>query len=161
MSAIGSYEVLSRSKFDECLQVARDIRTETSGKWIFRQTNTSGRDAFLEKWNASVSKRVDFDHSGYVLGQYLDAQTVINQKVLFDEGSELGRTLAKVFTAAFVFDSSLSLPDLPANELDDCCAEEYGHDATAMVEAINAAHAFFAQGLNEITPENLVVFVIR
>jgi hypothetical protein len=161
MSAIGTYEVLSRSKFDECLKLARNIRTETTGKWIFRQTKATGRDEFIAAWNASVSKRVDFDYSGYVLGQYLEAQSVINRTVLFDEESELGRTLAKVFTAAFVFDTSLSLPDLPANELAACCAEEYGDDGPAMVEAINAAHAFLARGLTEITPENLVVFVIR
>jgi hypothetical protein len=161
MSAIGTYEVLSRSKFDECLKLARDIRPETTGKWIFRHTRMTGRDEFIAAWNASVSKRVDFDYSGYILGQYLDAQNVINQTVLCDEESELGRTLANVFTAAFVFDRSVSLPDLPATELATCCTEEYGHDGPAMVEAINAAHTFFAQGLTEITPENLVVFVIR
>jgi hypothetical protein len=157
MSAIGTYEVLRRSNFDQCLKLAHNIRQETTGKWIVRQTQVTGRAEFIAAWNASVLKRVDFDYSGYVLGRYLDAQAAINQRVLFDEESEIGRTLAKAFTAAFVFDAVPPLPDLPADQLSSCCAEEYGEDAPAMVEAITAAHAFFARGLAEITPENLVV----
>ena len=43
MSAIGTYEVLNRSDFQRCLDAARNIRTETSGTWLFKTTRTSGR----------------------------------------------------------------------------------------------------------------------
>jgi hypothetical protein len=160
MSAVGSYQVLKRSTFAACVEAARNVRSWTTGVWIFKRTRTSGLAEFTATWDASVSKTVDFDYSGWALGQYLDAQRAINQRELFDEQSELGRTLARVFTAAFVFDTPMTLPDLPANELDAYCRGEYEQDGPAMAEAITAAHAFYAQGLMEITPENLVAFVI-
>jgi hypothetical protein len=160
VSAIGRYAVLNRSKFDACVNAARDVRSQTSGMWIFKRTEVIGVGEFKKLWDASVSKTVDFDYSGYVLGQYLDAQSVINERVLFDEESELGRTLAKVFTAAFVFDKSIVLPALPASALDAYCREEAEDDGPAMVEAMTAAHAFYAQGLKEIDSETVVVFVI-
>jgi hypothetical protein len=161
VSALGSYEVLNRVRFAGCLALARNVRAETTGKWIFKSTRITGVAEFNEAWRASVLQAVHFDHSGYVLGNYVDAQLAINQTQLIDEQSEPARILSAVFTAAFVFDTSRSLPDLPEEKLNAFCRAEYDHDAPGMIEAIKAAHAFYARGLTEITPENLVVFVIR
>jgi hypothetical protein len=79
----------------------------------------------------------------------------------FDEQSETARLLAKVFTAAFAFDAPVELPDLPPERLLAFCNEEYGADAAGLVEALEAAHEFYRRGMAEITPEQLVVFVIR
>ena len=160
MSAIGTYDVMNRRKFDECLKAARTVRQETTGIWMFKRTKSSGLTEFQAKWEASVSKEVDFDYSGYALGQYLDAQRAINDRILFDDESEVAGILANVFTAAFVFDRHVTLPTLADNKLNDYCRDEFAEDAPAMAEAITAAHAFYEQGLQEITPENLVVFVI-
>ncbi len=92
MSAIGSYEILSRSDFQRCLDAARNIRTETSGKWLFKTTRTAGATEFAEMWQASTRKQVTFDYSGYVLGNYIDAQEVINQTRLVDEQSDVSVT---------------------------------------------------------------------
>src|ERR1700752_2396880 len=104
MSAIGTYEVLNRRHFERCLEAARNIRTETTGKWLFKSTTTIGVPEFMQAWQTAVQKKVVFDYSGYVLGNYLDAQLTLNQSVLADEQSEVARILAKVFTAAFVFE---------------------------------------------------------
>jgi hypothetical protein len=160
MSAIGTYEVMNRRKFDECLNAARTVRQQTTGIWMFQRTKSSGLTEFQAKWKASVSKEVDFDYSGYALGQYLDAQRAINDRVLFDDASEVAEILANVFTAAFVFDKHVALPTLADNKLNDYCRDEFAEDAAAMAEAITAAHSFYERGLKEITPENLVVFVI-
>ncbi len=103
MSAIGSYEVLTRDGFAASLEAARNVRTETSGRWIFKTSEEKGREAFDIAWRASLVERVDFDYSGYVLGNYLDAQYEINGLRLFDEESEPSLALSKVFTAAFLF----------------------------------------------------------
>jgi hypothetical protein len=142
MSAIGAYHVLNRTDFDACMKAAR---TKT----------------FKAAWEAAVSKTVDFDGSGYLLGQYLDAQREVNERELFDEQSEVGRTLAEVFTAAFVFDQPLEPPELLPDRLEEYCRDEYGQDGPQMADALLATHAFYKQGLSEISPENLVVFVIR
>ena len=105
-------------------------------------------------------REVDFAHSGYVLGNYVDAQQAINGIQLVDEQSEGARALSKIFTAASLFDAPVSLPDLPAERLLAFCREEYGVDAAEMIEALTAAHLFYQRGLAEITPEHLVVFVI-
>jgi hypothetical protein len=161
MSAIGSYEILKRSEFANCFELARNIRTETTGKWFLKNTRVSGRTEFLEAWRASILKQVDFDYSGYVLGQYLDAQLEINQARLFDEDSEPARILGSVFTAIFVFEEPLTLPELPVDKLQAFCRDEYGEEGPEIIEPFKAAHNFYARGLKEITPENLVVFVIR
>ncbi len=75
MSAIGSYSVLDRSDVADCLARARAVRSETAGRWIFKQTRVHGMEEFRRAWRAAVRKRVDFEYSGYVLGNYLDAQT--------------------------------------------------------------------------------------
>jgi hypothetical protein len=62
--------------------------------------------------------------------------------------------------AALVFDRHVTLATLADNRLNDYCRDEFAEDAAAMAEAITAAHAFYEQGLQEITPQNLVVFVI-
>ena len=161
MSAIGSYEILSRSDFQRCLDAARNIRTETSGKWLFKTTRTAGATEFTEMWQASTRKQVTFDYSGYVLGNYIDAQEVINETRLVDEQSDVSVTLAKAFTAAFVFDTPVVLPEFPADTLQAYCRHEYGDEGEDLLGPIRAAHQFFAQGFAEITDQVLVVFIIR
>jgi len=101
MSAIGSYAVLRRSNFAACLDHARNICSESSGKWLFKKTVVVGVSEFNQAWQAALVEEVDFDYSGYVLGTYLDAQLAVNQIQLADEQSEVASTLCKVFTAAF------------------------------------------------------------
>jgi hypothetical protein len=161
VSAIGSYEVLDRTAFATCLDLARQVRSETTGKWIFKSSRVVGLEQFTAAWNAAVRQAVDFGYSGYVLGNYLDAQEAVNGRRLFDEQSEIGGTLARVFTAGFVFDAPVALPELPADRLAAFCRDEYGEDASEAVPAIMSADAFYRRGLAEITPETLVVFVIR
>ena len=105
MSVIGSCEVLDRVRFEQCMDFARKVRTETTGKWIFKTSTVSGLAAFHPAWDAAVLRRVDFDHSGYVLGTYLDVQLAMNDASLFDDESERAEILCGVFTAAFVFDT--------------------------------------------------------
>ena len=161
MSAIGSYSVLDRSDVPDCLARARAVRSETTGRWIFKQTRVHGMEEFRRAWRAAVRKRVDFEYSGYVLGNYLDAQTAINRIRLFDEQSDVGRAFSHVFTAAFLFDAAIPLPALPPQDLEAFCRQEYGEDAPRMAEAISAAHTFYARGFGEITRESLVVFVVN
>jgi hypothetical protein len=160
MSAIGSYEVLNRAKFDACIEAARKVKTTITRLWFTTRSTTTGLEEFHALWRASVLKTVDFDYAGWVIGQYLDAQNALNEKEFLDEESELGQVLMRIFTAAFVFDRPLAFPGLPASALEAYCREEYGEDGPGMAQAITAAHAFYAQGMKEITPENLVVFVI-
>lgn len=161
MSAIGTYEVLNRSDFQRCLDAARSIRTETSGTWLFKTTRTVGASEFTELWQASTRKQVVFEYSGYVLGNYLDAQQAINQAEVVDEQSEVSVTLAKAFTAAFVFDTPVSFRDFTADELNAYCRDEYGEDGAELLEPMRAAYHFLEQGIAEITDETLVVFVIN
>ena len=161
MSAIGSYEVLTRDGFAASLDAARNVNTETAGKWIFKTTKEKGRDAFDAAWQTALIECVDFDYSGYVLGNYLDAQYEINGLRLFDEESESAQALCKVFTAAFIFESPRTLPELPPDKLEAFCRAEYPTDGPELIEPLQAAHAFYARGLSEITNAHLVVFVIR
>jgi hypothetical protein len=161
MSAIGSYEVLSRAAFDDCLAAARGIRPETSGASILQKTEIKGLDQFQAKWTSSVVERVDFGYSGYVLGNYLDAQHEINQLQLVDEESEESTTLSRVFTAAFVFHRAVALPEMSDDKLEAFCRHEYDADGADVLEPLRAAHEFYARGLEAITANNLVVFVIR
>jgi hypothetical protein len=162
MSAIGSYAVLSRSKFPLCLEKAQAVRHETTGWWIFETTRVVGVEDFNQAWSDALVEEVAFDYSGYVLGDYLTAQEDINHIVLFDEQSETGRALSKVFTAGFLFDTPLSPLPLPPDRLLAYSRDEWGADeAPAGVEAVQAADAFYRRGLAAITPEHLVVFIIR
>jgi hypothetical protein len=68
--------------------------------------------------------------------------------------------LAKVFTAAFVFERVVPMPDLPDGPLRAYCNDEYGEEGPELLEPIWAAHSFFQRGLADITPESLVVFII-
>jgi hypothetical protein len=161
MSAIGSYAVLRREALSECVIKARNIRTETTGKWIFKRSRQVGHEEFRQAWREALVRQADFEHSGYVLGNYLDVQQAINEIQLIDERSESAQALAMAFTAAYPFDAPVSLPELPADELLAFCREEYGVDAQSMVEALTAAHRFYRRGLDEITPEQVVVFIIQ
>jgi hypothetical protein len=161
MSAIGSYEVLRRVTFADCLAAARGVRPEPTGTSIFKKAEGKALDEFQARWTSSVIERVDFEYSGYVLGNYLDAQQEINQLQLFDEESEEATTLNKVFTAAFVFHRAVPLPEMPDDKLEAFCRHEYDADGADLLEPLRAAHEFYARGLDAITPDNLVVFVIR
>jgi hypothetical protein len=66
-----------------------------------------------------------------------------------------------VFTAAFPFDVPVTLPELAPEPLLAFCQQEYGYDLQGMVEALRAAHLFYAEGLSKISSENLVIFIIR
>jgi hypothetical protein len=130
MSAIGSYEILSRDGFASSVARAREIRSESTGTWIFKSTRVVGVEEFADTWRAATRRRVDFDHSGYVLGNYLDAQEAVNGVRLFDEQSEVAAALCRAFTAAFVFDAPVALPALPYAELESFCRTEYEDDAS-------------------------------
>src|SRR6266498_2993022 len=101
MSAIGNYTVLMRGGVPGCLALARSVHTQATGRWIFKQTQVIGIEEFRRAWGAAVVREVDFDYSGYVLGNYVDAQQAINGIQLVDEQSEEARALTKIFTAAF------------------------------------------------------------
>jgi hypothetical protein len=160
MSAIGSYVVLPRVKFADCLELARRVRTETSGKWMFKKTETVGLEDFREAWQRSVIKEETFGYSGYVLDHYLMAQTEINNVELVDEQSAAPSVLSKLFLAAFVFEESVLLPSVPDDKLLEYARDEFGEEGDEMVEPLQAAHEFYRKGLAEITPENLVVFLM-
>src|SRR5262245_61597323 len=118
MSAIGSYAIVSRERFRTCLAKAQEVHNETTGWWIFKTSRVVGVEEFNQAWREAVVEEVTFDYSGYALGNYyLDAQEAINQNVMFDEQSEAGRALSKVFTAAYFFDAPLSPPPLPSDQL--------------------------------------------
>ncbi|HKE57424.1 MAG TPA: hypothetical protein VKB46_12000 [Pyrinomonadaceae bacterium] len=161
MSAIGDYFVLSRSAYAKCLALAQGVHSETTGKWLFKKTQVVGIDEFHREWQESVLEEVGFSYSGYVIGNYLDAQDVLNRSG-FDEETEEARTLCKVFTAAFPFHEQVTFPELAPDKLLDFCREEFGvDDGPQLAEAVKAAHQFFKEGLEKVTPENLVVFTIR
>ena len=160
MSAIGSYVVLPRAKFSHCLELARKVHTETTGKWLFKKTETIGLDSFRAAWEGSVIKEEIFGYSGYVLGYYLMAQTAINEVELVDDNSEASQTLGKMFLAAFVFEESVSLPNMRSDQLLQYTNAEFAEEGEEMIEALGAAHAFFRQGLENLTDENLVVFLM-
>jgi hypothetical protein len=162
MSAIGSYVVINRTKFAECLELARHIHSETSGKWMFKRTQVVGLEEFGEAWKQAVLKEANFEYSGYVVGNYLDAQKAVNSIDLVDQQSEVMTVLCKAFLAAFVFEEPMTLPVLQPQELLEFCREEYGDDdSQSAVEAITAAGEFYRQGLEEITNDLLVVFLIQ
>jgi hypothetical protein len=105
---------------------ARQIRSETTGKWMFKSTRVVGLDEFTASWRTAAVRDVQFDHSGYVLGNYLDAQDAVNHAQIFDEQSDDATALAKAFTAAFPFEQPVPLPDLAPAPLAAFCREEYG-----------------------------------
>ena len=160
MSAIGDYFVVSRSAYARCLDLAREVRSETTGKWLFRKTQVVGVEEFQRQWQQSALEEVGFSYSGYVIGNYLDAQEVLNRSG-FDEESEEAKTLCKVFTAAFPFHEPVTFPEISPDKLLEFCRDEYGDDGPKLAEAVNAAHEFFKEGLTKVSPENLVVFTIR
>jgi hypothetical protein len=163
MSALGSYAVLRRERFAECVRLAADVRTEVTGKWIFRQQVTRGREKFNAAWGGALVEEAPFDYSGYVLGNYLDAQEHVNG---FPSGaverSAAAVALNKVFTAAFPFEQAPQpFPALEEAKLRAFCESEYGGDAGGMVEAIRAAHEFYRAGLARLSEAHVVLFVIR
>lgn len=161
MSAIGSYAVLRRALFPLCLERARSIRTETTGRWLFRSSLVAGMQAFEAAWKQALVAEVTFGYSGYVLGNYLDAQEALNSVGNSYEESEAATAIAKAFTAGFAFEERVSFPALPKEKLLVWCQGEYGKDAEAIAEALVLAHEFYQQGLERVDRENLVVFIIR
>jgi hypothetical protein len=108
MSAIGSYAVPRREGFRECVRLAADVRAEVSGKWIFQKQVTRGRDEFNAAWvSALVEEEAHFEYSGYVLGNYLDAQEQVNGVPAGElERSPTAVALHRVFTAAIPFEDT-------------------------------------------------------
>jgi hypothetical protein len=106
MSAIGSYIVLRRNQVPGCVDRTLHIRPESTGKWLFKKTEVVGISEFERAWRAALVEEVSFDYSGYVLGNYLDAQLAVNQIQLANEQSEVSRALCKVFYGRLSFRSS-------------------------------------------------------
>lgn len=161
MSAIGSYAVLRRAGFAECVERARNIRTETRGRWLFKSSVVVGMEEFRAAWAAALVEEAPFGYSGYVIGNYIDAQELVNSVPNRYEHSETALALKKAFTAVFPFEEKETFPELPQERLLAWSREEYVKDADGMAEAITAAHAFYQEGLSKITPETVVVFLIR
>jgi hypothetical protein len=72
MSAIGSCAVLRRRNFAACLEHARHVHSESSGKWFFKKTAVVGVSEFKQAWQAALVEEVTFDYSGYALSKYAD-----------------------------------------------------------------------------------------
>ena len=163
MSAIGSYVVLRREGFRECVRLAADVRADVTGKWIFKKPVTRGRDEFNAAWAAALVEEVDFEYSGYVLGDYLDAQEQVNGVRTGErERSAAALTLNKLFTAAIPFEETPApFPAMEEQTLRAFCQSEYGNDADNMYQAIQAAHEFYSRGLARWSETHVVMFVIR
>jgi hypothetical protein len=80
------------------VELARHIHTETSGKWMFKRAQVVGLDEFREAWRQVVLRDVTFEYSGYVIGNYLDAQKAVNNIDLVDEQSEVMTVYVKPFS---------------------------------------------------------------
>lgn len=140
---------------------AQAVRTQDTGWWLFKRTIVVGRPEFEAAWRAAVVEERDFGYSGFVLGNYLDAQEQINGVSNSAENSPAARALANVFTAAFSFEQRRDLPDPPENKLVAWCREEYGEEGEQLVAAILAAHRFFRDGLEAIAADRVAVFLIK
>lgn len=161
MSTIGSCVILNRSGFRDCLDVARNIQSDPRNDTPSQPANQPAVEDFHRSWNIHIVEEITFDYSGYVLGIYMDAQSVINGVATFFDDNEEADLLAKIFIAGFPFERSFFFPDLPADKLQEFCQREYGEDdAQSMTEAINAAHEFYRQGLLKVTTDSVAVFVI-
>ena len=163
MSAIGKYVVLRREAYRECVRLVGNVHTESTGKWMFKKQVTCGLEEFNAAWKAAVVEEVAFDYSGYVIGNYLDAQAAVNG-IPADafERSPDALALNKVFTAAMPFEKAATFEKFDEQKLLAFCKDEYGEeDAQGMCEAIQAAHEFYTGGLARISKENVVVFVIQ
>ena len=160
MSAIGSYAVLRRAAFPACVERAKNIRKETRGRWIFKNPVVVGMEEFKAAWAEALVEEASFGYSGYVVGNYIDAQEHVNSVANRYERTEAALALTKAFTAAFPFEEKETFPELPQEQLRAWCREEYGKDADSMAGAITAAHAFYQEGLAKITSETVVVFLI-
>jgi hypothetical protein len=160
MSALGRYAVLRRAAFPECVERAKNIRTQTRGRWIFKNPVVVGMEEFKAAWAEALVEEATFGYSGYVIRNYFDAQEHVNSVPNRYERTETALALTKAFTAAFPFEEKETFAELPPEKLAAWRREEYGEDADGMAEAITAAHAFYQEGLAKITPETVVVFLI-
>ena len=163
MSAIGTYAVLRREGFRECVRLASEVRKEVSGKWIFQKQVTRGLEEFHAAWKGALVEEADFEYSGYVLGNYLDAQEQVNGVEARElERSPAALALSKVFTAAIPFTHTPApFPLLEEPPLRAFCESEYGSDSDNMYQAILAAHEFYGRGLTRVSERHVVTFVIR
>jgi hypothetical protein len=161
MSAIGSVVIVRRDAFAKCVLLASAVRTERKGWGPFKKVVTHGQDTFDKAWEAAVIDERDFAYSGYVLGNYLDAQRAISGLATKElEESDAARALCKVFTAAMPFEKVIPLPELPQQALHDFCVAEYRADADGMVTAIQAADAFYRSTLERVSIDQIAVFII-
>jgi hypothetical protein len=161
MSATGWYVVLTKRDLERCLDLARRVQRESTGRWFWKKTIETGRDEFDRAWNAAVTKKIEFEHSGFALADYFTAQQEVNgyREDPFD--SPDGLALARVFTSAYPVTTPTTFPPLVAASLKAFCAEEYGEDDVSGLQAIQAAHEFYAEGISQVSAEAAVVFAIE
>lgn len=162
MSAIGSCVILRRQGYAECRELASEIRTETSGKWVFKKSFVRGFAEFRQAWEQNVVEEKLFGFSGYLIGWYLDAQEVINGRDLYDQQTDAVKQLSRAFTSAFPFEHRVKFPELPQVELLKFVINEFGPtDAEGMTEALQEAHRFYLKGMQKIDDQHMVVFIIN
>lgn len=161
MSAIGSVVLVKRPEFARCVQLAAEVRHEKKGWGPFKKDVTYGREAFEQAWSGAVIEEREFDFSGHALSGYFE---VMQQLTGLDPESlastEAGRALDNLFIAAIPFEQPLQLPELNGESLRDYCAAEYGEDADEMFSALQAADRFYRSGLECLSAEHVVVFLI-
>jgi hypothetical protein len=160
MSAIGSYVVLRRQVLATCIERANEIRTESTGRWIFRRMKSVGMEEFTNAWASAIVETVSFEHSGNALGYYLDAQEDINRVEHSVDETPAARAISKAFPHAFLFETRRRFAELPPDRLAAWCREEYGEEGQDLLPAVQAAHRFFAEGLARVDEENAVAFII-
>jgi hypothetical protein len=162
MSAIGTCVILRRQGYAECLERASEIRTETSGRWVFKKSFVSGLAEFRQAWEKHVVEEKLFGFSGYVIGWYLDAQEEINGRNLYDQQTDAVKLLSRAFTSAFPFEHRVKFPELPQDDLLRFVNNEFGPtDAEGMIEALQGAHRFYLEGMEKIDEQNVGIFIIN
>lgn len=161
MSAIGSVVFVKRPEFAHCVQLAAQVRYEKKGWGPFKKDVTYGREAFEQAWRAAVVEAREFDFSGHALTGYFDAQQQLNgvdpERLA---STAAGQALDKVFMAAIPFEQPLTLPALSPDSLRAYCAAEYGEDADEMFQIMQAADAFCRSGIQRLSAEHVVVFLV-
>jgi hypothetical protein len=139
------------------------MRTEVTGKWIFKKPVTRGRDEFNAAWAAALVEEVDFEYSGYVLGDYLDAQGTSQRRPNRGTGAVRGSPVDEqaVHSRHTFEERPAPFPAIEEQALHAFCQDEYGGDADSLYQAIQAAHEFYRRGLARLSETHVVMFVIR
>jgi hypothetical protein len=160
MSAIGSYVVLRREGFRECVRVAADVRTEATGKWIFKKPVTRGRDEFNAAWTATLVEEVGF----WICARRLSrrSRTVNGVRTGERERSAAALTLNKLFAAAIPFEETPA--PFPAMEEQTLRALARANTETTLIACIRRSKPRMnsaAAGLARLSETHVVTFVIR